>query len=498
MPAPPPTSPTRRSRSRIAQRDRAAEAVVSDAQGSVEGRAPDQPRWSPRAAEDVLVEFERVRTLSGSTAQVTFRDLSRLRLNPNSNAIIQRMRSDPLTGGEVTKVSLVNGDFYALLNQLGDRTAFEVAVPGRRDRRPSRPTSGSSTRRANRASPTTTPPRSRSAAAARRSASARTRAPWCPTPAPPSAPGCWRGPSSPRPSTAPRSTTRPSPSPGSPPRAPRATGWRWRPTPTSTSCRPPSGACATPAAASTALAPGDHYWRVSSLDRLGLPGVRSLSWRFRIVDDVTPPFVTLARAEGGRDRHHRRGGGRRRERARRAGDGQRRLRAGRRQRRASRPPSPPPRAATPSASPRSTAPATAPSAPAPSPTGPRRRSASRSTRRRRGTPTGRLLSASARSPSPASRAPTPGRGCACWRRTGRWRCRRWSTPAAPSTSPCRPARPGRPTALEIVGPDGTVEGQLRARRASRTPCRPRSCSTRRRRRRPPTPGSTSPARRRAR
>ncbi len=114
----------------VAQRDRAAEAVVSDAQGSVEGRAPDAPRWSPRAASDVLIEYERLRTLSGSTAQVTFRDLSRLRLNPNSNAIIQRMRSDPLTGGEVTKVSLVNGDFYALLNQLGDRTNFEVAVPG--------------------------------------------------------------------------------------------------------------------------------------------------------------------------------------------------------------------------------------------------------------------------------------------------------------------------------------------------------------------------------
>ncbi|MEL6450684.1 MAG: FecR domain-containing protein [Pseudomonadota bacterium] len=114
----------------IAQRDRAAEAVVSDVQGSVEGRAPQELRWSSRGINDVLVEFERVRTLSDSTTQVTFRDLSRLRLNANSNATIQRMRSDPLTGGEVTKVSLVNGDFYALLNQLSDKTAFEVDVPG--------------------------------------------------------------------------------------------------------------------------------------------------------------------------------------------------------------------------------------------------------------------------------------------------------------------------------------------------------------------------------
>lgn len=114
----------------LAQRDRSAEAIVSDVQGNVEGRAPAEPRWTGRALNDVLVEFERLRTLSASTTQITFRDLSRLRLNANSNATIQRMRSDPLTGGEVTKVSLVNGDFYALLNQLSERTSFEIEVPG--------------------------------------------------------------------------------------------------------------------------------------------------------------------------------------------------------------------------------------------------------------------------------------------------------------------------------------------------------------------------------
>ena len=114
----------------IAQRDRSAEAIVSDVQGRVEGRAPAEPSWSGRARDDILVEFERVRTLSDSTTQITFRDLSRLRLNANSNATIQRMRSDPLTGGEVTKVSLVNGDFYALLNQLSERTSFEIDVEG--------------------------------------------------------------------------------------------------------------------------------------------------------------------------------------------------------------------------------------------------------------------------------------------------------------------------------------------------------------------------------
>ncbi len=114
----------------IAQRDRSAQAVVSDVQGDVEGRAPAEPSWSDRKLNDILIEFERLRTLSASTTQVTFRDQSRLRLNPNSNATIQRMRSDPLTGGEVTKVSLVNGDFYAALNQLSEKTSFEIEVPG--------------------------------------------------------------------------------------------------------------------------------------------------------------------------------------------------------------------------------------------------------------------------------------------------------------------------------------------------------------------------------
>ena len=114
----------------LKQRDRSAEAVVSDVQGSVQGRSPAEPSWSGRGRNDILVEYERVRTLSASTTQITFRDLSRLRLNANSNATIQRMRSDPLTGDEVTKVSLVNGDFYALLNQLSEKNAFEIDVPG--------------------------------------------------------------------------------------------------------------------------------------------------------------------------------------------------------------------------------------------------------------------------------------------------------------------------------------------------------------------------------
>ena len=277
----------------LAQRDRAAEAMITDAQGSVEGRAPDQPGWSPRVAKEVLVEAERLRTLSASTAQVTFRDLSRLRLNPNSNAIIQRMRSDPLTGAETTSVSLVNGDFYALLNQLGNRAAFEVDVPGVETETQSSDFwvkhEGGELRFANYDAPALEITRGDetislgenegavvpvAGAAQRADVLARVELGepfdgeqlydpavtlgWEPAP---DAEAYWLEVAA-----------------DAGFNAMQASEWGVRGT-----SRTVEG-----------LAPGDHYWRVSSLDRLGLPGVRSLSRRFRVVDDRTPPFVTLS------------------------------------------------------------------------------------------------------------------------------------------------------------------------------------------------------------
>ncbi|MFO1141580.1 MAG: FecR domain-containing protein [Amaricoccus sp.] len=282
----------------LAQRDRSAEAVVSDAQGDVEGRSPDQPRWSPRSAEDVLVEYERLRTLSDSTAQVTFRDLSRLRLNPNSNAIIQKMRSDPLTGGDVTKVSLVNGDFYALLNQLGDRSNFEVSVPGLETETQSADFwvkhDGDESRFTNYDKPALEVSKGdqkisigenegavveASGTAEKTAVLARTElvAPfdgaqlyepavtleWKSLQG---AEGYWL-----EVAADPNFNTM------------QASEWGLR----DTSHRVEG------------MAAGDHYWRVSSLDRLGLPGVRSLAARFRVIDDRTPPFVSISAPKDG-------------------------------------------------------------------------------------------------------------------------------------------------------------------------------------------------------
>ena len=115
--------------SALGQRDAAAEALLSDRHGWVEGQRPEDVVWSDRDVNSVLIEEEKVRTLSRSTAQVTFRDDSRLRLNPNSQAVIQRMRVDPLSRQEEAKVTLVEGDLYALLSGKSERKTFGLEIP---------------------------------------------------------------------------------------------------------------------------------------------------------------------------------------------------------------------------------------------------------------------------------------------------------------------------------------------------------------------------------
>jgi hypothetical protein len=112
------------------KRDVAAEALVSDRNGTVEGQRPEDLSWRDLALRSILIEEEKVRTLSDSTAQITFRDASRLRLNANSNAVIRQMRFDPLSKREEAKVSLIEGDFYALLaGAEDDRNRFSVEIP---------------------------------------------------------------------------------------------------------------------------------------------------------------------------------------------------------------------------------------------------------------------------------------------------------------------------------------------------------------------------------
>ena len=110
-------------------RDVGGEALLQDRQGWVEGQKAAETSWSDRKINSILTEQEKLRTLSQSTAQVVFRDASKLRLNPNSQAVIQRMRVDKLSRRAEAKISLVQGDFYALLTPESKRNRLEVTLP---------------------------------------------------------------------------------------------------------------------------------------------------------------------------------------------------------------------------------------------------------------------------------------------------------------------------------------------------------------------------------
>ncbi len=112
------------------ERNVSAEAIVSDLIGTVQGRLPQDLVWHARGLRSSLVEEEKVRTLSNSFAEIMFRDESRLRLNANSQAVIQQMRVDLLSKRQVANVSLVEGDVYALLGANRARKSFELEVSG--------------------------------------------------------------------------------------------------------------------------------------------------------------------------------------------------------------------------------------------------------------------------------------------------------------------------------------------------------------------------------
>ena len=157
-------------------RDAAVEALLSDRQGEVEG-AGRATSTGATGRSSVLIEEERVRTLSRSTAQITFRDESGLRLSSNSEAVIMRMRADPLERAQEAKVKLIEGDFYALLAGKSRRKTFELEIPNVE-------TQINSTNfwvekdRGDRSSPTTTTPRLRWQAMVRASRWGATRGRW--------------------------------------------------------------------------------------------------------------------------------------------------------------------------------------------------------------------------------------------------------------------------------------------------------------------------------
>ncbi len=110
-------------------RKSSADATISYRKGDVERRRPSERKWNEAQLFSKLYEADRARTLSNSVAEITFIDLSKIRLNENSQALIQHSRVDVLKNKTETKVKLIKGDAFAYL-MTSPKKKFDIDVPG--------------------------------------------------------------------------------------------------------------------------------------------------------------------------------------------------------------------------------------------------------------------------------------------------------------------------------------------------------------------------------
>ena len=113
----------------IRMRKSAADASITYVKGDVQKRRPSEKSWSEAERFSKLFEADRARTLSNSITDITFIDLSRVRLNENSQAVIQHSRIDLYKNKTETKVKLIKGDAFAYLLS-SPKKKFDIYIPG--------------------------------------------------------------------------------------------------------------------------------------------------------------------------------------------------------------------------------------------------------------------------------------------------------------------------------------------------------------------------------
>jgi hypothetical protein len=114
----------------IANQNVPAEAIINYRKGTVQHRGTDVRIWNSAIINTILIEGERVRTLSESYAGILFRDESRLRLEENSLALIQKMRSNKLANTEDSSICLLEGDLSAFLGGSRKGDNFRLKIQG--------------------------------------------------------------------------------------------------------------------------------------------------------------------------------------------------------------------------------------------------------------------------------------------------------------------------------------------------------------------------------
>ncbi len=114
----------------IASRESSAEAILKSRKGTVQSRTQTENMWNDAKVNSSLVEGEKIRTLTKSYAEVQFADESRIRLKENSQALIRRMKVNNLNNKSEAEVSLVSGDLHAFLSGGNSSKDFKLEVPG--------------------------------------------------------------------------------------------------------------------------------------------------------------------------------------------------------------------------------------------------------------------------------------------------------------------------------------------------------------------------------
>jgi hypothetical protein len=113
----------------IANQNSPAQAIINYRKGTVQQREAESRIWTNALVNTILLEGEWVRTLSESYAGILFRDDSRLRLEGNSLALIQKMRSNKLDNTENSSVSLLEGDLSVFLGSNRGGENFKLELP---------------------------------------------------------------------------------------------------------------------------------------------------------------------------------------------------------------------------------------------------------------------------------------------------------------------------------------------------------------------------------
>ena len=111
------------------KQDLPAEAVLDYLKGDVHRRKISDNDWKEIALYELLMEGDKVRTLSQSYAEILFKDESRIQLKENAQTLIRKIRENLLNNTQKCDVRVLKGEVLAFLTGTA-RDKFNIDTPG--------------------------------------------------------------------------------------------------------------------------------------------------------------------------------------------------------------------------------------------------------------------------------------------------------------------------------------------------------------------------------